>query len=103
MSGGTVFLIILACVIPVYIIGGCIYKRQKMGTTGVVESCPNVDFWRALPGFIKEVCASPSCSSSSALSSLISVSVSFQGCCVTWGKLRACCGGKPAGDYETVK
>jgi len=53
MSGGTVFLIILIVLIPVYIAAGCVYKMKTKGTTGV-ESCPNVDFWRELPGLVKD-------------------------------------------------
>jgi len=53
LSGGTVFLIILLVLIPVYIAGGCVYKMKTKGTTGM-ESCPNVDFWRDLPGLVKD-------------------------------------------------
>jgi len=51
LSGGSIFLIILVVLIPVYVIAGCIYKRQVKGTSGT-ESCPNVDFWRDLPSLI---------------------------------------------------
>ncbi len=67
ISGGTVFLIILVVVIPVYVAVGCIYKRQKMGTSGM-ESCPNIDFWRDLPGLVGD------------------------GFKFTWSKLRGLCG-----------
>jgi len=53
MSGGLVFIIILLVVIPVYIVVGCIYKAKTKGTTGM-ESCPNIDFWRDLPGLVKD-------------------------------------------------
>jgi len=36
-----------------YVGGGCLFKRQKQGTQGM-ESCPNVDFWRGLPGLVKD-------------------------------------------------
>jgi len=52
-SGGTVFIIILVVLIPVYVVVGCIYKAKTKGTTGV-ESCPNIDFWRDLPGLVKD-------------------------------------------------
>lgn len=53
LSGGSVFIIILVVVIPVYVIVGCIYKKQKLGTSGI-ESCPNIEFWRDLPNLVKE-------------------------------------------------
>jgi hypothetical protein len=53
MSGGWVFIIILCVAVPVYVIGGCVYKSQKQGTRGI-ESCPNIDFWKALPGLVKD-------------------------------------------------
>jgi len=77
LSGGTIFLIVLVVVIPVYVAAGCIFKRQRMGTTGC-ESCPNVDFWRALPGLIKD------------------------GFGFTIAKMKKCCG-KGDGSYEPVK
>jgi hypothetical protein len=67
LSGGTVFLIILIVVIPVYVAVGCIYKRQRMGASGM-ESCPNIDFWRDLPGLVGD------------------------GFKFTWSKLRGLCG-----------
>lgn len=33
--------------------GGCFYKRRKQGTTGMAESCPNIDFWQTIPGYVK--------------------------------------------------
>ncbi len=45
LSGGWVFIIILIVVFPLYVIGGCVYKSQKLGSTGM-EKCPNVEFWR---------------------------------------------------------
>jgi len=52
-SGGTIFLIILVVCIPLYIGIGCIYKRKKLGTNGN-ESCPNYDFWKQIPGYVKD-------------------------------------------------
>jgi cation-dependent mannose-6-phosphate receptor len=40
----------------VYVVAGCVYKSQKLGATGV-EMCPNVEFWRDLPGLVKDGCA----------------------------------------------
>jgi len=53
MSGGTILLILVIVLVPVYIVIGCIYKAKTKGTTGV-ESCPNVEFWRDLPGLVKD-------------------------------------------------
>jgi len=80
LSGGWVFIIILCVVIPIYIIGGCVYKKQRVGATGM-EMCPNIDFWRSLPGLVKD------------------------GCKYTWFKLRSLCnkGAQPDGQtYETM-
>jgi len=77
LSGGSIFLIIFFVTFPVYVAAGCIYKRQKMGTTGM-ESCPNVDFWRSLPGLIKD------------------------GFVFTFSKIKACCG-KGDASYQEVK
>lgn len=52
-SGGTVFLIIFFVAVPLYIIAGCIYKSRKLGTSGK-ESCPNYDFWKEVPGYVKD-------------------------------------------------
>jgi len=55
MSGGTVFLIILAVTIPIYIAGGCYWNRTKKGMAGV-EACPNYDFWRGIMDNAKAGC-----------------------------------------------
>jgi len=54
LSGGAIFLIILASVIPVYIIGGCAYNHKVKGTSLGLPSCPQRDFWAALPGLVKD-------------------------------------------------
>jgi len=53
LSGGSVFLIIFFVSAFLYVTIGCIYKRKKQGTTGI-EACPNIDFWRELPGLVKD-------------------------------------------------
>jgi len=53
LSGGSVFLIILVVVIPIYIAAGFVYKMKVKGTTGM-ESCPNIEFWREIPGLVKD-------------------------------------------------
>jgi len=75
LSGGWVFIIILIVCIFVYIVAGCVYQRKKKGASGV-ESVPNIEFWRGLPGLVKE------------------------GFSFTWTKLRGLCG---KGEYTEVK
>jgi hypothetical protein len=55
-SGGTVFLIILMVVVPLYIIGGCIYMRHQRGTVTMKESCPHYECWSVIPGLMKDGC-----------------------------------------------
>lgn len=55
LSGGSVFLILLFTLVPVYIVAGCLYKRKKLGTQGK-ESCPNYDFWSTIPDLVKDGC-----------------------------------------------
>jgi hypothetical protein len=55
ISGGSVLLILFFVGVPVYIAGGCIYKRKKLGTTGMKESCPQNEFWFDMfPALVKE-------------------------------------------------
>jgi len=56
LSGGSIFLIILAVVIPVYIIAGCVWNWKKNGLRGW-EACPNRGFWKALWVNAKAGCA----------------------------------------------
>jgi hypothetical protein len=56
IGGGSVFLIIAFSAAVIYIVAGCVYKRQKTGTTTMKESCPNNEFWFALPGLVKDGC-----------------------------------------------
>src|SRR4051794_30612584 len=53
LSGGWIFIIILSVVVPLYVVGGCVYKHQKLGATGM-DKCPNVEFWRDLPSLVKD-------------------------------------------------
>jgi hypothetical protein len=43
----------LFTVTPVYIVAGCIYKNKKMGTALGTESCPQNEFWCAIPSLAK--------------------------------------------------
>eukprot|EP00163_Fabomonas_tropica_P010107 TRINITY_DN20129_c0_g1_i1.p1 TRINITY_DN20129_c0_g1~~TRINITY_DN20129_c0_g1_i1.p1 ORF type:complete len:233 (-),score=55.41 TRINITY_DN20129_c0_g1_i1:221-919(-) len=53
LSGGWIFFIILISSFSVYLIGGTVYKAQRQGQSGI-EAVPNIDFWRNLPGLIKD-------------------------------------------------
>jgi hypothetical protein len=54
LGGGSIFLILLLVGTLVYIAAGCVYKRKKIGTTTMKESCPNNEFWFGLPGLVKD-------------------------------------------------
>jgi len=57
LSNGSWFLIILfAICLPLYLVGGCAYKRKMKQTTGCWESCPNSQFWAAIPSLTWEGC-----------------------------------------------
>lgn len=49
LSGGSVCLIILAVVIPLYILGGILYNKYMKGREGTAM-LPNHTFWANLPG-----------------------------------------------------
>jgi len=55
LSGGSVFVIMFFVVGAMYFGGGIAYKYKRKGTTGI-ESIPNIDFWRTLPGLVKDGC-----------------------------------------------
>lgn len=57
LSGGSIFLIILLCVTVVYVIAGCVYNVKRNQTPLGCASCPNKDFWFAIPGLAKAGCA----------------------------------------------
>jgi len=68
LSSGTIFLIVILVLIPVYIIAGCIWNYKRNGTALGCESCPNRAFWKNF--WIN----------------------SKTGCAVTWAWLRSKCG-----------
>mmetsp|Transcript_4538 Transcript_4538/g.11222 ORF Transcript_4538/g.11222 Transcript_4538/m.11222 type:complete len:263 (+) Transcript_4538:220-1008(+) len=53
LSGGSIFLIILACSIVLYLIVGVGVKFQKYEARGI-DLIPNLDFWRDLPFLCKD-------------------------------------------------
>lgn len=79
LSGGSVFLIVFFCLLFVYIVGGCIYKTTVMSTTGI-ESCPQIEFWRELPGYVAD------------------------GWKYVWDSITGCCGGpsQPTSGYADI-
>jgi len=56
ISGGTVFLIILIVVIPIYIAAGCVFNIKKREKTFGREACPQWEFWSSIPGLAKDGC-----------------------------------------------
>jgi len=53
LSGGGIFLILLFCLLVVYVAAGITYNVVKKKATGK-EIIPNVEFWSALPGLVKD-------------------------------------------------
>jgi len=53
ISGGWVFIIILVGVIFLYLAIGCAVRKFVMGASGI-DIIPNVVFWLALPGLVKD-------------------------------------------------
>jgi len=53
IGGGWIFVIIVLVTTFVYCLGGIIFKSKRKGTSGT-ESIPNIDFWRGLPGLVKD-------------------------------------------------
>lgn len=57
LSGGWIFVIIVLCLIPVYIVAGCLWNHRKHGDTVTwMQKCPNHDFWFALPSLCWDGC-----------------------------------------------
>jgi len=55
LSGGSLFLILLLAVIVLYCVIGIAFMRLKKGATGS-EMIPHQQFWRELPGLVKDGC-----------------------------------------------
>jgi len=53
LSGGSVILIILLCLMVVYVAAGITYNKVRKQATGL-ELIPNVEFWTSLPGLVKD-------------------------------------------------
>jgi len=53
LSGGSILLIILLCLVVVYLVAGILFNRFKRQLTGI-ELIPNVTFWTSIPGLVKD-------------------------------------------------
>jgi len=53
LSGGGIFLIIVAVLFVVYVVAGITYNKVRKNATGK-ELIPNVEFWFSLPGLVKD-------------------------------------------------
>jgi len=54
-SVGTIFLILLIVFVFVYFAGGFAFNYKKKDKRGI-EAVPNIEFWRAFPGYVKDGC-----------------------------------------------
>lgn len=54
MSFGSIMLIILVVVVPIYLVAGFLYNWKAKGVAPGVEALPNIAFWRELPSLVKE-------------------------------------------------
>ena len=54
MSFGGIFLVLIAVLAPLYVVGGCAYNHKQKGTSLGFDSMPNAGFWRDLPSLVKE-------------------------------------------------
>jgi hypothetical protein len=53
LGADSIILILLFVAIFVYIVGGILFKKYRMGATGW-DMIPNLGFWTALPGLVKD-------------------------------------------------
>eukprot|EP00163_Fabomonas_tropica_P011681 TRINITY_DN2249_c0_g1_i1.p3 TRINITY_DN2249_c0_g1~~TRINITY_DN2249_c0_g1_i1.p3 ORF type:complete len:136 (+),score=34.92 TRINITY_DN2249_c0_g1_i1:978-1385(+) len=51
LSLGWIFVITFLCVGITYLVGGIVYKKKRLGATGI-EAIPNIDFWQQLPSLV---------------------------------------------------
>ncbi|KAL6063600.1 Autophagy-related protein 27 [Balamuthia mandrillaris] len=55
LAGGWIFIIVLSCVVVVYLVGGVAYQKFRKEESGL-NLIPNLEFWKALPGYVKDGC-----------------------------------------------
>ncbi|XP_060522055.1 uncharacterized protein LOC132699400 [Cylas formicarius] len=53
LSIGSIFLILLFVFGAIYLVGGCLIMHFVRGARGI-EIIPNIDFWRSIPGLVKD-------------------------------------------------
>ncbi|KAK7109133.1 cation-dependent mannose-6-phosphate receptor-like [Littorina saxatilis] len=53
LSTGSIMLIIFFVVLIIYVAAGIAYNRTRKQATGM-EMVPNISFWRAIPGYVKD-------------------------------------------------
>jgi len=53
LSGGSIFLILLLCLVVVYVAAGITFNVVKKKASGK-EIIPNVEFWGSIPGLVKD-------------------------------------------------
>jgi len=53
LTGGGIFLILFFVGAAVYLVGGILWQKFKVGASGL-ELIPNLTFWTSLPGLIKD-------------------------------------------------
>ncbi|KAL6055247.1 mannose transmembrane transporter [Balamuthia mandrillaris] len=55
LTGGWIFLISLSGVVLVYLVGGVAYQKFRKRESGL-HLLPNLEFWKTLPGYVKDGC-----------------------------------------------
>jgi len=54
LSIGSILLIVFFVVLFVYLIGGVVIKKYKMGVENMPEMIPNYEFWAGIPSLVKD-------------------------------------------------
>jgi len=54
LSAGSILLIVFFVLLIVYVIGGIMINKLKMGVESMPEMCPNYQFWAGIPSLIKD-------------------------------------------------
>ncbi|KAL9966638.1 hypothetical protein ACROYT_G024746 [Oculina patagonica] len=54
LSIGSILLIVFFVLLIIYIIGGVLINKYKLGVESLPEMCPNYQFWAGIPSLIKD-------------------------------------------------
>jgi len=54
LSTGSILLIVFFVLLFVYLIGGIVIKKYKMGVESMPEMIPNYEFWAGIPSLVKD-------------------------------------------------